>query len=95
MLLWAVMMRCLEPVAIIAACLSFKDPFVCPLHKQVLRTSQLLLLFLSWLMHLQQAADAAKRRFALSSMSDHVAVCVKPRAQHPHVFKPFVIVTML
>ena len=80
-------MRCLEPVAIIAASLSFKDPFVCPLHKQVLRTSQLLLLLLCWFMHVQQAADAAKRRFALSSMSDHVAVCVKPRAQHPHVFK--------
>ncbi len=35
MLLWAVLMRCLEPIATIAACLSFKDPFVCPLHKQV------------------------------------------------------------
>ena len=86
MLLWAVMMRCLEPIAIIAASLSFKDPFVCPLHKQVLRTSQLLLLFLSWLMHLQQAADAAKRRFALSSMSDHVAVCVNPRARNIRMF---------
>jgi hypothetical protein len=36
MLLWAVMLRCLEPIATIAACMSFKDPFVCPLHKQVL-----------------------------------------------------------
>ena len=35
MLLWAVMLRCLEPIATIAACMSFKDPFVCPLHKQV------------------------------------------------------------
>jgi HrpA-like RNA helicase len=55
MLLWAVMLRCVEPIATIAACLSFKDPFVCPLHKQ-------------------HAADAAKRRLAKSSMSDHVTV---------------------
>jgi hypothetical protein len=39
MLLWSVMMRCVEPITTIAACLSFKDPFVCPLHKQVLPCS--------------------------------------------------------
>jgi ATP-dependent RNA helicase DHX36 len=55
MLLWAVMLRCVEPIATIAAALSFKDPFVCPLHKQ-------------------HAADAAKRRLAAASLSDHCAV---------------------
>lgn len=34
MLLYGALLSCVEPVAIIAASLSFKDPFVVPLGKQ-------------------------------------------------------------
>jgi hypothetical protein len=73
MLLWSVMLRCVEPIATIAACMSFKDPFVCPLHKQVREYVCAQQLHFSCV-RAQQAADAARKRFALSSMSDHVAV---------------------
>lgn len=82
MLLWAVLMRCVEPIATIAACLSFKDPFVCPLHKQVFHCN--ISCFVSRLTQAQHAADAAKRRLAHSSMSDHLAVCVTHRVLRPY-----------
>ena len=34
MMLFGAMFQCMTPVLIIAASLSFKDPFVIPLHKQ-------------------------------------------------------------
>lgn len=41
MMLFGAMFQCLTPVLIIAASLSFKDPFVIPLHKQKVKQGEL------------------------------------------------------
>ncbi|CAG0890725.1 unnamed protein product [Cyprideis torosa] len=53
MLLMGAMFSCLEPIAIIASCLAFKEPFSVPLG-------------------MEKAADAAKKRLAGNSLSDHL-----------------------
>uniref|UniRef100_A0ABD2WY70 RNA helicase n=1 Tax=Trichogramma kaykai TaxID=54128 RepID=A0ABD2WY70_9HYME len=57
MLLYAVVLKCLDPILTIACSLAYKDPFIIPIS-----SSQ------------KQAALSARKEFAASSYSDHMAL---------------------
>jgi ATP-dependent RNA helicase DHX36 len=75
MLLYGAIFSCLTPIAIIAASLSFKDPFVIPLDKQQVRCGGVVpSQNTADVLPRMQVADRIRRSLSPGAKSDHVTL---------------------